>query len=636
MRSKNLFSVVTSFCLLFTSNTSFAAITLAPLFSDHMVLQRNTDITISGQATKNQIITINIAQQALTTTSDNHGNFSTTIYAEKAGGPYTLSVSTPIETTQVNDVYFGDVWLASGQSNMEWKLKWEVNNHLAEIKDSNYPLIRYFDVKNQYLATPQTTLNNSEWVLASQQTSPEFSAVAWFFAKKLHLEKNVPIAVIDSTWGGTPAEAWTPLEALVKLNGYQESAQALIDEPALWDAIFDQTRLDEIEKSRKLTTTQGHSKLKLSSINYDDSSWNKVDLPLPELLSDIVWARKIINLTADDITEKGLEIKLGSYPQFSQVYVNEQHILTKLGEDKESSYFVAKDVLKVGKNLLAIRALNAWNNKNQIGRKGQINAVTMARTFDISQGWRINNSVEGKLPMPERYWQKTAVLYNAMIHPIIHYPIKGAIWYQGESNISRSAEYHELFTAMIKSWRSLWQQQDMPFIFAQLASMKKTTHQPVESEWALLREAQTQSLALDNTAMAVLLDAGEQWDIHPRNKQIVGERMWHAANAIAYGENNVYAGPTASSHKHFGNKLVIKFKNIGSGFQAKDKLIGFEVAGKDGIYMNAKAKISGDDIIIWSKNVTNPKSIRYGWADNSPANLYNQEGFPAVPFRLGE
>ncbi len=605
---------------------------LAPLFADHMVIQRQMPLTISGSAPMHQRVNVVFKGNTYVTEADKTGEWSIQVPAQTAGGPYDIRATSDGNEIVVSDVYFGDVWLASGQSNMEWKLEWKVDNWQAEIDDSNYPLVRYFGVKNKYAPMPQQRVTG-EWKRASPKDAGEFSAVAWFFAKRLHLDTKVPVGIIDATWGGTPAEAWTPLEDLLGIKEYKEKANAYLEEPQKWLPIFENSRLEHIIQAEKLNSTVGHSEMSYASLTFDDSAWTKTSLPMGDVLNNIVWARKTFTLKS---IPSEASLNIGWLPPQAQIYLNNQMLKQKKGSDKNEPITIAASMFKTGENVLAIRALSTWDNRVNIGTKGKLFLQTNTQKLMLNKGWRINNTLEGELPMPKRYWQQTGTLYNAMIHPLIHFPIKGVIWYQGESNVRKANVYKTLFSTMIESWRERWQQPDMPFIFAQLASMHPQQKKPMESQWAELREAQTQTLSLPNTAMAVLIDAGDAYDIHPRNKQIVGERLYAAAQATVYGKAIVYQGPMVDAVKVNKGKLLISYQDLGSGLIVDgNSLLGFEVAGSDGVYHTADAAINGDYVVVGSKKVRKPKHVRYAWANNSPANLYNREGFPAVPFRRG-
>lgn len=612
------------------------SIELPPLFSDHMVLQRDKSILVQGKAVPDSQVTLTIAEQQHQVLSDRQGNWTTTIQPMDAGGPYVLTAKDNQSEVKVVDVYFGDVWLASGQSNMEWKLKWQVDNWHKEVADSDYSLIRYFDVPNHYTATEQKRPLGGQWQLASPQTSGNFSAVAWFFAKHLHLDKQVPVAIIDSTWGGTPAEAWTPLSSLSSLPGYRDAASKIAKNAKEWDKTFATTRESERQKQARLNSLEAHLKFGVSNTEYNDSNWHTSSLPLSHPLPNILWARKAFTLDRLQQNDTAY-LSLGYMPSHVQVYVNGVAIKKAAGAQKNDPFVVLPGTLKEGKNSVAVRVGNGWNNLSNFGSNGQMKLSLADLTIDMQHNWKINNEVEDAVPMPAKHWQTEGVLYNAMIHPLLDYPLKGVIWYQGESNIDRAGEYADLFSTLIKSWRQKWAQPDLPFIYAQLASMHAQRSEPMDSQWAELRDAQTQTLVLPHTAMAVLIDAGEAWDIHPRNKQIVGDRMWRAANAIAYQSGEIYAGPEISEMTVQNQTLTLSFVPSGSALTKRgNRLLGFELAGRDGRYVTAEAEIVGNQVRVHAEQIDMPVSVRYGWADNSPANLYNQAGLPAVPFRLGE
>ncbi|MBQ4828471.1 hypothetical protein J8L84_04195 [Alteromonas sp. MMG017] len=622
------------FCTLLTPTSH--AIELPSMYAEHMVIQRDSPIKIKGKAASGANVTLTIAGQQHDTTADPQGHWQVTLTAESAGGPFTLHAAEPGSTVEINDVYFGDVWLASGQSNMEWKLAWQVENWQQEVKDSNFPLIRYFDVPNHYTADEQNNINHAQWQLASPATSGNFSAIAWFFAKQLHLEKNVPVAIIDATWGGTPAEAWTPLPTLRQQEAYQVQASELMSDPAHWNQIFQDTQAQELKKQQHLDSQDGHHIQRLTHPRFDDHQWVSADLPLLTPLPDVLWARKRFSLTQAQRRSDGA-LFIGYSPSHVQVYLNGKQVQKSLGAQRDDPYILPKEHFNAGDNLIALRAVNSWDNKANIASKDKLILHIQDAKIALNNDWKINNKAEDPLPMPPMLWQKPGVLYNAMIHPLIGFPLKGVIWYQGESNVGQAAQYASLFTSLIKSWRKRWGQKELPFVYAQLANIHGIKEQPAPSDWALLREAQTQALALPHTAMAVLMDAGDPWDIHPRNKQIVAQRLWHGAKKVAYHGKNLASGPMIEKMQVDGTSILLSYTDIGQGLRAKGQsLLGFELAGKDGHYVNAQASIEGNQVRVHAAAIKEPVSVRYAWADNSLANLYNLDGFPAIPFRIGE
>lgn len=465
---------------------------LAPLFSDQMVLQREQALPIWGQAAPGSVVKLRLLDDqgvAITSASgevmaDGSGDWKITFPALPAAGPLQLVVATPRQQITVKDVWLGDVWLASGQSNMEWPLSAQTENWQQAVKDAAYPKIRVFTVPNRIAATPQRQLPLTHWVVASAETVPDFSAIGWYFAKQNHLEKGVAVGIIDATWGGTVAQAWTPAAALLALPAYQQAATEVIAQ--------------------------------------------------------------------------------------SQV--------------------LAKDII---------------------------------------------NKTSSNTPSQQPHWLP-GVLFNAMIKPLVPYGIKGVLWYQGESNVEQAAHYHALFSTLIQSWRNEWHQ-PLPFLYVQLASYLQPKAQPAASAWAELREAQFQTLQLPATAMVVTTDLGDANDIHPARKKPVAERLWLAARHTVFGEAIIASGPVFSSLHIEGTQLRLRFEQVGTGLYSKDgALRGFAIAGRDGKYHNATAKLEGNTVLLWSDKVLKPVSVRFGWADFTDANLYNSAHLPAVPFRAGE
>lgn len=621
-------------CMLINGIAGGQSLRLPALFADHMVLQRSEAVRIWGWAPPGERITVNIDDFSATSRADSDGNWVLLFPPRSAGGPYRLTVSTPDEKLVVNDVLFGDVWVASGQSNMEWKLSWKIDNWRAEIEDSRYPQIRYFDIENDLAATPRDDLPEGKWQVAGPETAAGFSAVAWFFAKHNHLDKNVPVGIIDSTWGGTPAEAWTPAEKLLSVPGYESVALEMLKGEAGWEKKFVENKRNEMLKWKLIESDKAYTELNVHQPSFDESGWPWVELPNREPLQGIVWLRKTVAL------ENGLSkpvISFGDINQAAKIFINGTLVTEEDWHDKTKTVDLPEGMLRHGDNLIALRVINGWDNKITVGRRGEFWLKAGGQTIDLEGSWRYSNKVEPDLPVVAHYNWKPGVLFNAMINPITGYSLKGFIWYQGESNVDKARYYHRLFESMISSWRTRWFQGNLPFLYVQLASFLQRKETPSESGWAELREAQAKTLSLPKTGMAVTIDIGDAEDIHPRNKQDVGERLWLAAKAVAYGDDVVYSGPTFKHMETQDNKLVLTFDHAGDGLVSKGKkLLGFEVAGSSGVFYNADALIEENKIIAYAKEVNAPIAVRYAWADNSPANLYNRSGLPAVPFRTGE
>ena len=614
---------------------------VAAIFADHMVLQRNKAIVIWGQASAEDTIHVSLLKDRHVVASTQSqvkqlGQWQLSLPAQTAGGPFTLKVTQGDTNVQINDVLIGDVWLASGQSNMEWKLGWQVNDWQQEVANSDFPNIRFFELEKSYKAQPQSHIPSSGWKIASPAASGEFSAVAWHFAKRYHQHSGIPVAIIDSTWGGTPAEAWTSISALQTINGYQTDASDMLQNAQKWQQEFSHNDELEQQKWQLIDSPLAYADGKILQADFDDSKWIKTTLPTTanHPLSDIVWARKHFQLSAQPTSVK---LEIGELNQIGRVFINGQQVYSEGWQDTTKALEIPKQVLRQGDNIIVIRAVNSWDNKVLIGKTEHFYLQLDDNKLDLSGQWLVSNTVEPKMPDVKFYNWKPGVLFNAMIHPLINYPITGVIWYQGENNVGANALYSDLFKGLINDWRAQWQQPDMPFLFVQLASYLKQKEQPSNSDWALLREAQASALTLPNTGMAVTIDIGDADDIHPRNKADVGERLWRAAQHIVLNEDVPYSGPTllhAQPKVVAGkNVLVLSYEHIADGLSSKGQdLRGFAIAGTEGKFVNAQARIEGDQVIVSAAKVKQPHYVRYGWADNSPANLYNSANLPAVPF----
>lgn len=628
-------TIFLSFFLLITTTILPAQNLKLPLvFDDHMVLQREADIRIWGWADAHTKVTVKLGDVSRTTAADfKDGRWETLLPPQKAGGPYTISISTDEEHVMLNDIYIGDVWVAGGQSNMEWKLSWVVENWEEEVANSgDFPEIRFFDIPQTTAYEPQMQIPGGEWKIANPDNAGNFSAVAWYFAKLNHAEKDVPVGIIESNWGGTPAESWTPAHRLLQVEGYKEKASEMLQKDVNWDLRLAKNDSLNTVKYQRVEDQNEFLKYGAHEFDYDDTNWQEVNLPNEEPLYDFVWLRK--SITVDNVDDARLS--LGNPGKFTVAFINGHKVYRKIWSDDPKVLPISKSILKEGKNVIAIRTVEDWNNQTFIGKVNDFWIEIGNERFSLEGAWKFSNTVEPPMPEVIRYEHSAGTLYNAMIHPLAGYTIAGAIWYQGESNVGANQYYNELFEAMIEEWRKSWKQGYFPFLYVQLANFLQKQDEPYDSGWARLREAQTQTLSLANTGMATIIDIGDAEDIHPRNKHDVGKRLWLAAEKVAYGEKLVFSGPMYRGHVVEGNKIRIAFDHTGSGLtlDAKDKRLGFAIAGSDRkFHWPSEVKIEGNQVVIWSKEIDHPAAVRYAWADNPDVSLYNQEGLPAVPFR---
>jgi len=484
-----------------------AEVRLAALFSDGMVLQQERPVRIWGTAEAGEKVSVSVAGAKGEATADVQGRWSVEVGPLKAGGPHEMTVAGS-NTLTVKDVLVGEVWLCSGQSNMQMSVDWGVfgpggsPQSEKQIAEANYPQLRMFTVERAVAGEPAADVKG-RWSVCRDRAVLKWSAVGYFFGRELHQKLKVPVGLIRSAVGGTPIESWMSRESLMAVN---ETAKGGVQ---WWDG--------EIAK-------------------FDEAAFQK---------EYAAWQAAAETAKAAGVKEPRKPVRVTENP------------------------------------------------------------------------WRPNG------------------LYNGMIRPLMPYGIRGAIWYQGEANAGKAAQYRETFPGMIRAWRQEWGQGEFPFLFVQLANFKARLDTPADSAWAELREAQRLTLSVPKTAMAVAIDIGEAEDIHPKNKLDVGRRLALGALAVAYDQKLVYSGPLVAGAKAEGGAVRLSFDSVGGGLVASgDALKGFAVAGADGKYIWAQAKIDGATVVVSSDAVAEPVSVRYAWADNPECNLYNAEGLPASPFQV--
>ena len=633
---------------------------LNALFSDHMVLQQSANVSFWGTYTPNETLSVTGSWGSKSTTIvDSNGHWKLDLETPEAGGPFTVEIQTKFHKKSLVNIMIGEVWLASGQSNMEMTLRgWPPNdiidNSEEEIQKADYAEVRMFTVQKQLSLNPRGTFKGS-WKVSSPETAGEFSASAYFFARRLHKTLKVPIGIIHSSWGGTPVEAWTSNEQVKKTGDFDRILNTIssVDPQKETSDWFSKWKSIAIPVGDKQWDQLVVYDSEFKQVDYDDSQWNQVYLPgqfdaITQVDFDgVMWFRKTVHIR-DLRSDYTLEIE--AIDDMDLIYVNGNKVGGFAGANYSNSkraYKVSKRLLNKGANTIAIRAID-------IGGPGTFKGPMLLSSdsgskISLTGYWSYRMAAEiykGKLYLygTEHLNLKDkaaifkvnpklpTVLFNAMIHPLIPYTIKGAIWYQGEENVGRAEQYKQLFPAMISDWRERWNY-DFPFYFVQIAPFQY----PREKKTALdqsqkLREAQRSTLNTINTGMVVTMDIGNFNNIHPSNKQAVGKRLAGLALANDYGKQLVASGPLFKSIKRRGEILVVNFDEIGSGLISKGALRGFEIAGLDMIYKVADANIINNTIELSASTVSNPKYARYGWSDQAVPCLFNREGLPASSF----
>ncbi len=633
--------------LLIIFQIAFCQVRLPLLVSDGMVLQRDAQVKVWGWAGAGEKVTITFNDKTYNAAADANGKWAVTLSSLKAGGPYIMDINAANHITLKN-ILIGDVWVCSGQSNMELSMDRVKYKYPDIIVNCDNPNIRQFVVPRKYVfESPQDNLESGSWVSANPQSILQFTAVGYFFAKDLYEKYKVPIGLINASLGGSPAQAWMSEDALKAFPAYLQTAEKYKDsafrnqiaekDKAVSDAWYG--RINQLDKGLVPGEKPWYDP------NCDASDWATMNVPGYWADSNlgnvngVVWFRKEIDVPTS-MTDKPAKLWLGRIVDGDFTYVNGKQVGSVSYQYPPRIYDIPFTMLKEGKNIIVIRIINNSGRGGFVPDK-PYQLTAGGQTIDLKGSWqyKLGTTMDPLPPSTFIQWQPLG-LYNGMIAPLLNYKIKGVIWYQGESNTGNPLEYQKLFPALIANWRQKWNQGDFPFLYVQLANFMEAKNEPSESNWAQLREAQLKTLSVPNTAMAVITDIGEWNDIHPLNKEDAGKRLALAAQKVAYGDNKViYSGPIYQSMKIEGNKIIITFTNIGSGLIAKggDELKYFAIAGADKKFVWAKAKIEKNKIIVWNDQVTNPVAARYAWADNPEgANLYNKDGLPASSFRTDE
>ena len=626
-------------CIVLPTLSAYAKIIPNQLFCDHAVLQRNTIVPVWGTAEAGAQVAVSIAGQLHETVADVDGGWKVQLTAVPAGGPYALVISSRDETLVIDDILFGEVWLCSGQSNMEWRLRGNQTpmiNAESEAAKATDGRFRYFKVPRHSAFAPEQTLEGS-WIPSDPEAVFNFSGVSFFFGRYLLEALDVPIGIINSSWGGTTAESWTRAEALEPF----EELTAALDRVKHLSQVEDVASLvaREFEKwyAFKDVGSQGEG---LSIENLDTSDWEGMVLPgvweeagYPDF-NGVVWFRKHFDLPSE-IAGGDVLLRLGILDYFDTVWVNGIQVGSGKGNTHVRAYRIPRELLYFEGNVIAVRVLDANLVGGFVANESPLDVATMdgsVSLVNLRGVWKCRFTYQlqenERLP-PDALDNPRApsVLYNGMIAPLLPYAIRGVAWHQGESNARRAKRYRDIFPAMIADWREQWGIGDFPFLYVQIG--------PHIGQNPEIREAQLMTLSRSpNTAMVVTTDIGNAEDINPLNKGPVGQRLGLAAQALAYGEAIEYSGPIYSSWEVKGNRAVVTFDHTGGGLVAPGgPLRGFTMAGADGVFHPAEATIEENRVVVSAEAVGIPAAVRYGWANVPDVNLFNDSGLPASPFR---
>ncbi len=644
----NTFKTLIIALLLLTSNLIISQVKLPKLISDGMVLQKDAKIPIWGWASPNEKVTVIFNGKKHRTKANAKGEWNLKLPKMKAGGPYTIKISGK-NYIEIKDILIGDVWLCSGQSNMEHQLYRHDITYANEIATANYPEIRHYKVpKTTSISGEKKDLKGGKWLKAVGEEVRPFSVVTYFFAKKIYEKYHEPIGLINASVGGTPIEAWIPKE------GYKNYPDILkiIEENKDTAFVNNQKRTFPVAtKTQKITDKGLIGEKPWYAVDFVPKKWRRINIPGywedqgVKDLNGVVWYRREIDIP-QSMAGKEARVFLGRIVDADELYINGVKVGNTTYQYPQRRYVLPKNLLKSGKNTFVIRVTNNFGKGGFVSDKPYY-ISTEKDTVDLKGYWsykvgdvfkalnfsKFKNNVK-PVRRINRQNEPTS-LYNAMIAPYKQFPIKGILWYQGESNTGQPEKYEGYMHALISGLREVFNNPELPFIYAQLPNFMDVSYSPIESGWAEFREAQLKALSVPNTAMTVNIDLGEWNDIHPENKKDVGNRMALAGLKLAYNQDIVYSGPIYKDHKIEGNKVILSFSHVGNGLIAIDgeALSEFAIASDDKNFVWAEAKIEGNKVIVSSEQVPNPKYVRYAWADNPDnPNLFNKEGLPASPF----
>ncbi|NII82273.1 MULTISPECIES: sialate O-acetylesterase [unclassified Pedobacter] len=649
MSIHRLRSILLIVLLLFTSQFIQAKILLPSVFGNNMVLQQKTNAAIWGQADAGKAVKVTVSWNKINygAIADANGNWKIKVATPGYGGPYTITISDG-ELLVLNNILIGDVWICSGQSNMEMPLAgWgKILNYEKEIAEAKFPDIRLLQVDHVTSNSPinDAKVANDGWQECSPKYIAGFSSTAYFFAREVYEKTKIPIGLIHTSWGGTIAEAWTSAESLKKMADFSAAVDKFQKSAKNPSTVSYEERLQNWTKmtmDKDSGNLDGQMKWALT----ESANWKNMTLPTLwedaalKNLDGVVWFTKKITIPENwKINEA--KLNLGTIDDNDITFINGVKVGETVGYNIGRTYTIPANLLKVGENVITVRVFDSGGGGGLYGDTKELNLTNgSSEKISLAGEWKYKIGLDFKniepKPFEENGPNRPTVLYNAMIHPYQQFSIKGAIWYQGEANADRAYQYRELFPTMIKDWRQKWAQGDFPFYYVQLANFMQVDNVPVESAWAELREAQQKTLALPNTGMATIIDIGDAKDIHPKNKQEVGRRLALIALAKTYGQKINYSGPVYQSNKIEGKQILLTFVNSQNGLKAADgaALTGFAIAGADKKFYWAKASIRGNQIIVSSDQVANPVAVRYAWGNNPVCNLVSNDGLPASPFR---
>jgi sialate O-acetylesterase len=614
---------------------------LAGVFGDHMVLQRDAPIRVWGQASPGEAVQVQFKGSTRRTVAAQDGRWVLQLPASKAGGPYTLRVQARNAIT-LSDVMVGEVWVCAGQSNMEFELK-DAHNATQALAQADQPLIRHFKIDHRASVAPLDDLPASGWQVASPKTAGQFSAVGYFFAQRLQQDpalRHMAIGLVNVSWGGSHIETWLSPKASLADPTLAPLVRDFPKDNAAFAAAYQARAWALVKRWQHGVDTPEPDATAWAQPSVDDSTWPTLLAPqiweeqgLPGF-DGVVWMRRQVQLTAAQ-TQGPAILHLGTVDDCDETFVNGQKVGGFCGWDTPRHHAVPTGLLHKGNNLITVRVTDTGGGGGFYGEAGAMRLETPAGSLPLAGPWRARVGQAMVKAAPSANDAPT-LAYNGMLKPLLPLRVQGVLWYQGESNVPRAARYAQDLRTMIADWRSAWGA--VPFYGVQLASFLPLNKNDLQaSPWAELREAQRQALHDAGNGMAVATDVGDANDIHPRNKQALGERLARWALRDVHHQRITVEGPVWLSQQPQGGQITLRFAKSASALAVRgggNTLAGFAIAGADQHFVPAQATIAGQRIVVSSPQVPHPVAVRYGWVNNpEQANLVNTEGLPASPFR---
>jgi len=632
-------------CLL--SVCGFSQLRVASVFTDNAVLQQNVAIPVWGDADPWSHVTVSFGEITVTSVADSIGEWKLYLPPFAASfEPRSMCISSNGQQINFNNILVGEVWFASGQSNMDFRVGWKVKDMEREIVGADLPGIRYFPTKQESRPSPQRFTSESGWQVCSPATIANCSAVAYFFAKNLHAEQKVPVGIIISALGATCIESWMSREALATVPGYKQKVAENDIDQRQWDSIVAEVNKANNDRWQIADTTATGERLGIPTLQYDDGKWETMKFPLR--VEDMkyfgywgmVWVRKVftVPLNFDVMQQWRLHIPIGA--SGDRIYLNGKQIFKNISYNEDKNIVLEKGLIQPGKNVISANLFITWG----VGGIGtdQSECYLLAgngQKINLTEGvWSHSNRIEPALPPYRDYTNYMGVNFNGMVSPVIPYAIRGFLWYQGEANSLEAGSYAALQAAMINDWRIWWQQGYLPFLYVQLANYRPRSKDPMaHDDWAEFRDAQTAALDLSqHVGMACAIDIGEAEDIHPRNKQEVGRRLYLIAKAKVYQNhlNTEFSGPMVVRAARENDHIRINFSHASGLHHTSGMTECFAIGDAEGRLMWATAHIEEDAVLVKIPPGFKPVMVQYAWGNNPVSPLYNNAGLPTVPFKI--